>query len=374
MPTLDEIVIEGWRTAPYGPGLDPALFATWQYVGDPTPPDNSFFGGGGGSETQESFVAPVAPPITAPPLPPEVVSPAAAPIAEVLVNAVRTIAPVVSVLLPTPIASEPAPELLTPFNFEPFVPQSPEPLPELVVTGTRPPPPPPVFDPQFDAYEPPNWRDLYRDYQFYPDFPTFPFSGIEVPSNDAGLDYDLDSFRRVDLAPSAPRSDPAPSRRAAPDAPGRSPRERRVGAPAPDVLGTPFADPFGFPFASPADLTGAAPRTDVGPRISDPVLDPIGDPGLGLDPFTPAAPAPATPTSPRAPITGVDPFEALPPPLEDPLADPKKAGCDCETPKLERDPDKPKRKKKPRTRCYRGTYTEKSSSLTKSPKEEIPCR
>lgn len=357
---LPELVLEGWRDGPYGPGFDPAVFATFHYS-QPAPPDSSFFSGGQGSETfEESFVAPVAPPVLQPP--PAAVPPAAAPIAEIIVNAVRPLAPVVGLLAPSVIAPEPNPEALVPFDFSPFVPQEPEPLPELIVTGTRPPTPPPVFDDAFDMYEPPNWRDLFKDYRFYPW--GNPIYGVELPGS-AGVDLDADIERRRDVAPGAPRSDPAPSEPRRTAAPRRSPGIGVVGSPAPDLLGSPFEDPFGLPYGSPAPSTRPAPRTDVKPDIGFPLGDPFTDPVT----FAPPRTAPA-PSSPRAPSPSFDPFDPMQP---DPEAqpDPTHSGCDCTKQKPE---TKQRKKKQPRRRCYRGTYVEKSSSLSKSPKEEIPCQ
>lgn len=56
-------------------------------------------------------------------------------------------------------------------------------------------------------------------------------------------------------------------------------------------------------------------------------------------------------------------------PLDDPLlARPPTDECSCGGQKK-----KPKKKRKPRTICYRGTYRETSRSLKKTRGEPIPC-
>lgn len=364
---LAELLIEGWRLGPYGPGLDPAVFMNWaNYGGGGTAPpadDFSQFG-----IVNEAFVAPVAPPAVQPPpvAPPSVVPPAAAaPLAEVIVSAVRSVAPVVGLLAPTPIAAEPYPGDLQPFDFTPYAAPAPEPLPELEVIGTRPPAPPPVISPN-DFLMPPNWNDLVHGYDFYYEWPYVPlgFVGDTTPAigDDVGERRGLEPYRD-------PRSNPAPRRAPATDAPGPTAEPRYGVIAAPDLVGGPDLDTFGFPGLDPRAEPTAAPRPTVAPAPR------IGD-QLDAFPLSPTVPridatprTPTQPTLPRAPTFDV--FDDGPGTEEAPIVPIDAGGCVCPKPTKEKKERKPK---KPRTVCYRGTYTEKSRSLSKSPKEEVPCQ
>lgn len=72
----------------------------------------------------------------------------------------------------------------------------------------------------------------------------------------------------------------------------------------------------------------------------------------------------------------VSPFTPFDPTLEpQPQPQPQPPGrnadpCNC----AKETESKKKKKKKPREVCYRGTYVEKSKSLTKQRKEQVPCQ
>lgn len=137
----------------------------------------------------------------------------------------------------------------------------------------------------------------------------------------------------------------------------------------PTSLRTPFDDVWLSP--EPARPTGATtPQSFANPLT---VPNPFVDPLTFANPF----PSPSSPSSPR-PTTPPNPFDA-PSPFASPLPGPS-SGSPFQPPPESKDPcncgqkQKPKKKKKPRTKCYKGTYYEGVQSLTKYPKEEIPCQ
>jgi hypothetical protein len=358
---LDTITVEGWRGGPYGPGLDPATFFEYAAAAAASGSNEYDF-----SQFTQSFVAPVVPPSL---LPPAVIeAPPAAAIAEVIVSATRAIAPVVGLLAPTPIAPEPYPGDLQPFDFSPFTPEPTKPLPEVKVEGVRPPAPPPVITPN-DFLMPPNWNDLVHGYDFYYEWPYVPLGFVDDSAPYIGDDVGERPSTRPNRTP---RSNPAPRRAPRTDAPRPGTLVDYGIAVAPDLVGSPLFDPFRFPgvdpSAEPASPTRTSPDTRSAPTVA---------PGDDLDVFPFAPTLPRTDVTPRnaAPTPSRPPsFEPFSPdldPQEQPASPVDAGGCNCVTTKEK--PKKPK-KKEPRRVCYRGTYTEKSRSLSKSPKEEVPCQ
>lgn len=195
-----------------------------------------------------------------------------------------------------------------------------------------------------------------------------PTPGIyEVPfvQPDWGLDFALDpDFGIGPPLPdvSAPGSDPlelpTPGRTADPF---RRALPRPEIDPAPDVVGSPFE----FPGPDPSGNPDPGPKFDELPRPSTP------KPG-SPQPFSPGVPDLvgdrfATPFEDtltyRDPLAGLDPL-AQPQPMRAP-ADP----CKCT-----KVGDKKERKKRqPRTVCYRGTYRQLSKGISYKRLEEVPC-
>lgn len=154
-------------------------------------------------------------------------------------------------------------------------------------------------------------------------------------------------FTVTPIGPEGPITVPDPLRVPLPLAPP-TPKTRPVAPPA----GLPFDDPVEVPLptARPTPQPTPAPSTRAPPRVDTPFGSPFSFPVFGVGPAR----------SPK-PSLRPDPLLGGPPTGADP--------CNCQK-------DKPKKKKsrKPRDVCYRGTYTERSKSLIKSRKEEIPCR
>jgi hypothetical protein len=152
-----------------------------------------------------------------------------------------------------------------------------------------------------------------------------------------------------------------------PEAPGR-PESRPVYVPGPLSAPDPGILAFPAPAAPPLpEISFPAPAPAPAPR---PAPQPFAVPL----PFAPPVPRPALQPAPRLPLTPFQPGMPLSPlspgpnlqPFQQPI--PQQAGCAC--PKPEK---KDKRKKKPRAVCYRGSYREKRTSLTKRRRERIPC-
>lgn len=383
---LDEFAIEAWRTGQYGVGYDPALFAALS-GGSPwsTPDvgvDASAFSSSSGTEPLEELTVEAKRAFVPPPPPVQWLAPAVEIASSIGAGVLAGLSGIGALLLPTPTAPREMDE-------------APEPL-EIEVTGKRP-PPPPTIKPQFDEFTPPNWNDLV-DWTSAPGRPHYAFP-VPFDANDT------DSERRSTPAPRTPRERdalPTVDEIVVTARPSRAPRP----APAPDVYRAPLFNPTGFPSGVPYDFpvpelfpelqperrpaTAPAPRVVNAPYLfADPdvvdLLAPFVDPLTPTLPFAPVQPdrdvrVPLRP-APRPPQAGplpptfiADPFAPLDPQL-DPMPAPivprtpdKTDACGCAEPK------KKKKPREPRRVCYRGTYTEKSSSLSKSPKEEIPCQ
>lgn len=154
----------------------------------------------------------------------------------------------------------------------------------------------------------------------------------------------------------------------------------------------PFADPLTLPFPDPIPLPQPQPQPLP---LSNPLASPVADPQplRPLDPLrtptpTPVAfplpfatPAPARPVQPSLPQPFRTPLSlptptitptsfAMPQPLGAPpgsRADP----CKCVKSK---DPDKKRKKPKPREVCRQGTYTQRSKGIIYTPRRIVPCR
>jgi len=305
----------------------------------------------------------------APPLPvlpevvvtpaPKPVAPPPAPVGSTVLQTLSRVAlPIVGLLMPMPSGGPRAGELNEPL---PGSPQRPIPLPEVKVIGTRPPrPPAPTASPSdpfpfnLDPLE--YYPELPGQRPFVPDFGAEPRPAplrIGDPGlvADPGLDPELAPAPRPQ---ERPFTSPDPFELVPLTAPGFQPR--------------PLLDP-GF---ESLPRTGTSPRPGTRP-FPDPgyFAAPIGDPFFDLAPLAPPRAAPRSPSVPRAaPIS--NPFDLASPlqpfALEEPR--PTKAdGCNCAAEKK-----KPKKKKKPRTICYKGSYTERSKSLRKVRREQIPCQ
>lgn len=240
-------------------------------------------------------------------------------------------------------------------------------LPELKVEATRPPAPPSTRRPTATPGDP--WPFNLDPLEWYPDAPGqrpfFPDFGDRPSVDEPG------TVRVPGTGPAPlelePRTAPTPGTR-----PGVGAPELR---PAPD----PLELPFGLPGGSPLDSPDVWFAPEIQPRI--PSLDPLeqplpapvktptpggfdvpwpGLPGYDLLPGTDLVSAPA-PGENRRPEAVLDPFAD--PLRAQPTADP----CSCAKAK------KPKKKREPRSVCYRGTYTETSKSLRKVRGERIPC-
>lgn len=211
------------------------------------------------------------------------------------------------------------------------------------------------FDPRIDL-PPPNIRLI----PFPVDLPfeVAPPAPVELPFLDPfPLEIPLPGPLEVPDYARIPERYADPEPRRWPD-PFGTPRDY------PNPWDVPFSDPFPFGDPVPDPFGDPTPEVRPAPR---PVPETPARPGDRFGtPFLPGIPAPRA--RPGDPLTDLDPFplEAFAP---DPTL-PDVDSCDCESGGKK----KKKKKKKPREVCYRGTYIEKSRSLTKHRKEEIPCQ
>lgn len=132
--------------------------------------------------------------------------------------------------------------------------------------------------------------------------------------------------------------------------------------PLPGPLPLPFAPPLPGPQPSPRPQ----PRPETRPQpLPNPLPEPLPLPRPlpRLNPRPGPRPSPLTFSSP---LTGVG---TLTLPLPQPTPREELDKCDCR-----RKQDKPKKPKKPRDECYRGTYIEKANGLIKHRKDKIPCQ
>lgn len=150
----------------------------------------------------------------------------------------------------------------------------------------------------------------------------------------------------------SPWTSPPPMRQPTPQrSPSPSPIPSRIPVPVTRVTPRPVMSPARTPnpFATPVPLLSLVPTPG---RSRKPT------PNVGRTP----KPVPA-PTATPAPQPFTQPaFERAPPPRD------RTDECTCE-----KEEKKPKKPRKPRKRCFAGTYRERSMSLSKSPRREVPC-
>lgn len=325
---------------------------------------NSLAQGGGGDAPPagfEAFAPPapeVLPEVKVTPRPP---APSPAPVpgmGTAVLELLGRVVPIVGGLLyPLPTGTGRPGELNEPL---PGDPSRPIPLPEVEVEATRPPKPPVDAPPTAMPADP--WPFNLDPLEWYGDLPGqrpfVPFTGAEPRPGDAG-DSDPgvlgDPLGYPAPAPAPPAARPGPS----------------VDAPGVGTVAAPYFDPGSFLDPRFEPTPGARPGPVAGPGFienpsyfADPLLSPF------LDPFVPA-PARPVPGIPGAPVQLLDPLAAPDQLLVDPtFASPptRTDSCSCSDGKKK----KPK-KRKARTICYRGTYTETARSLRKVRREQVPC-
>lgn len=240
------------------------------------------------------------------------------------------------------------------------LPAGPRELDEAPMQPVAPPrPPPPRFDVPLDPILPPNWHDLaYEPFDFgAPGLPLVPFPRIAPVVRPGDQVIALPSPWFDDFPVEVPFPEPfrlpAPQRRADP-LPAPNPWE--FASPLPALLPAPQPSPVPTPTGAPAwdPFTLAPPRPELTPRLPTPRPRP-GNPPRPVDYFGP---------------TGDPSRFAQPMPLPQPRAQPQpKDPCQCTETK-----PKKRKPKAPREVCYRGTYIERSKSLSKTRKEIIPCQ
>lgn len=319
----------------------------------------------------------VAPPVA---MPPQYTVPVASASSGLLAGILEVAAPVVALLMPTPTAPRSMDE-------------APDVLPEVKVSGRAPPKPPANAMP-FDFLLPPNWNDLL-DWSQPRDW-----LGFTAPDTRRRDGTAPDSKRPNDGTSGPPRVDTATPELAPVDVVARRPRPAPGGAAAPDLLGSPFELPFGFPVElpslEPSFAPEPAPRSSPAPRLKPITLlspydftlplpgtsaDPYVDPTL--EPFAPLRPDEPLRTTPRVPSIDASPSPLLPIGSLDPLPlDPIVATlpspripqrvptdsntCTCAD-------KKPRKERKPRERCFAGTYRETRTSTKKDPSQWVDC-
>lgn len=187
--------------------------------------------------------------------------------------------------------------------------------------------------------------------------------GNPAPVGDVLPAYDVGGLPEVVVTGRAPRVFPSPALWFSPDPiPGMGldpfPLEDPRGEPAPEPSVSRRPDPVAqpIPWETPFDepLPRAEPAPAPAPRARPPVVAPPTV--LPIGPYGGEPLAPALMPSPEL---------ATPPVFSRPPADP----CNCQESK-----PKKKRKKKPRSVCYRGTYTERATGLQKRRRERVDCK
>jgi hypothetical protein len=154
------------------------------------------------------------------------------------------------------------------------------------------------------------------------------------------------------------------------------PRPPVLTSPLPANLPTPTAWPTPVPVPAPTPTSSPAPPSFSWPQL---LLLPL--PLFSSSP-RPAAPSPLTPPRPGTSVQP-QPGSAFRPPVAPPLTPvqtgplgftqpiPSQDPCANRRPQDDR---KRKRKRKPRTVCYSGTFQERRNGLTKQRRRKIPCR
>jgi len=264
---------------------------------------------------------------------------------------------------PPPVETQPDPEPM------------PEPLPELDPVYVTPPPKPPVTIPiGSDPIMPPNWNDLSNPggLDFGKPGPGIPLIPFPVPGDSVGdqpTPEPLGDPGELPL-PSGPVVFPdigpdTGSEPSDPTEPVANPvLPSPIGVPDPFGVGSPFFDPVQVP----APGTGTRPGTRT---PTSPFTPPLLTPAFPGFPSPIDNPRPSLPPTIGLPDFFTDPTPSL---LEDPIGDrfdgnqtPSDA-CSCD-----KKPKKKKAKRKDRTVCKQGTYTQKAKGIKYTPRRTVPC-
>ena len=238
---------------------------------------------------------------------------------------------------------------------------------EIFVTGTA---PPPIVPPRAPPTANPNAFDWYRWIKDLPDF-------------DVGDPVSFGS-PMLEIKPKAePKPKAIPLPYVVPDAPGIlvDPRDNPFGVPdyqpimIPSPLANPRTQPTTRPTTSPrpGDLPKSVPAPFSNPYASpffDPYVGPGTKPNVGNKPKNKPKTRPGTrpltgPRNPPVPLFGVGPQTDT---FLTPQVPIKTDTCTCAKKK-----DK-KRERKKRTVCSRGTYVKRTNGIDYKVTENIPCR
>lgn len=300
-----------------------------------------------------------------------------------LVPILEFFAPIIPIVAPMPTADEP--------NVDD----------EVMIEAFRPPPSkPPSQDVTPAPFLPPNWGDIARGpFDELPwSVPQFPMPGnpfggeVGNPWKPADSPVRRTPATRVDpRIPTALPGDFDDTVIVRPGRPTSSPANRPAPVFSPYALPAPGAYPFGDPDLFPLDAepvgTPTARPTARPEPFANPFATPLRQPWATplevpletpwgeptLSPETPTRTPSTTPTAPptRSPLpTSFDLPSTFANPMAEPQPGPKASDpCNCVAQK----PKKPK-PRKPRTVCWKGSYTETSRSLFKNRREKIPCR
>jgi hypothetical protein len=372
------LLIEQYRQGPYGPGLDPSVFANFQRTSDAPVPESlpSSYSSQPDPEPEQAFVAPA--PVYVPPAPPVEALPVTG---ELLIAAGRAITPIVMLVTPGTIGRSDAVPGQPMFDFSAYETET------VKIESKRPPAKPPTRRPlAFDDILPPNWNDLLE----WPNVrDIYAPTGVPIPQPD----------RRA--APRGPtrRYRPAPADRvggvaspvgdAVPIPTLTVTGRRRTVAPISDfpfdLLSPALPDleptPFGLPAPSSAPEPRSAPDALAFPFPSlNPFADPLGFPapdampGDQVVPFAPPAPAPglpnAGPSLPNLDPLPFTPFVPEPTPQSQPRPD-AAGNCNC----VQVKPKKKKKKdSKDREVCKGGGYVQRGKGITYTPKFTVDCK
>lgn len=259
--------------------------------------------------------------------------------------------------------------------------------------GAAPPTSPPGAE---DPVMPPNWWDLINEpfpvEKPGPPLIPIPIPPVEMPPNEPEFIVSPPGVTN----PSTPWLDPFtwkptidpievpigfPGIELAPD----NEPDTRPG-PAPTPTSTPGSDPNPFsPDLVPDERRRPAPdpfdptAPDLfSPTLPDGFVDPIGDPITA--PIMPERTRPdtRTPTVTTVPDPFVDPVGPelfAPPELEPILTEfgPNPVRPTADTCQCDKKPKQKKKKREPRTVCYKGTYQQRANGTIFRPTEEVPC-
>lgn len=324
---------------------------------------------------------------------------------EIIASLASSLAPVFMFAVPAPIAPEPSPENLQPFDFTPIE------VPEVKVVG-KPPltPPPPLDVTTFDTPPlPPNWNDLANPGDKIFGKPETPKNLVDwliesvnlstivnvmdqwlTRPSDIGAENVPEPTRIEPLEPlpgigpepvvaRPSRIDPTGTVGYGYASPGASSLDVFADALAPDV----YRSPLGAPSTVPRGVRAPEPAPfPLNPTRLDPFSDPILRPGT--EPLTPVSQPPTTlsPVSPFEPVTpfldplnptgfypGLDPNSATP----ETQPQPEAAHCNCAQVKTKTKPDKKKKRKTARSKCFEYRNRQYADGTVRVETTEIPC-